>query len=258
MSRLEGKFAFITGAASGIGLACAKRFSAEGATIFGADVNKPADEDWHTVTTTAPRSMFTLLDVTDEDAVKTSAELALKALGRIDILVNSAGVAGVGSATDLDTQEFQRVLDINLKGSFLTSKHLIPSMVEQRGGSIVNLSSVFGLMGSDNNLSYCVSKGGVLQLTTSLSVDYAWANVRSNALCPGLIETPLTEIVKQIEPLHKEFVSWHLSGRPGQPEEVASAALFLASDEASFITGQALAVDGGLSTGRRLFPAPSL
>lgn len=258
MGRLEGKFAFITGAASGIGLACAKRFSAEGAAIFGADINKPSDDDWDAILAEAPTSTFSFLDVTDEAAVQAASELALTTFGQIDILVNSAGVAGVGSATDLATEDFQRVLDINLKGSFLTSKHLIPSMVEQRSGSIVNLSSVFGLMGSDNSLSYCVSKGGVLQLTTSLSVDYAWANVRSNALCPGLIETPLTEIVKQIEPLHKEFVSWHLSGRPGQPEEVASAALFLASDEASFITGQALAVDGGLSTGRRLFPAPGL
>jgi NAD(P)-dependent dehydrogenase (short-subunit alcohol dehydrogenase family) len=103
-----------------------------------------------------------------------------------------------------------------------------------------------------------VSKGGVVQLTNSLSADYAWANVRSNALCPGLIETPLTAVITQMEELHDEFVSWHMAGRSGKPEEVAAAALFLASDDASFISGQALAVDGGLSTGRRLFPTPEL
>jgi len=258
MARLEGKRAFITGAASGIGLACATRFAAEGAAIFAVDINEPDPQEWQAIHNSMPTSTFAKMDVTDEDAVKANITSALETFGHIDILVNSAGVAGTGSATDLDSAEFQRVLDINLKGSFLTSKYLVPSMVEQRSGSIINLSSVFGLMGTDNNLSYCVSKGGVLQLTTSLSVDYAWANVRCNALCPGLIETPLTEVVKQIEPLHEEFVSWHMSGRPGQAEEVASAALFFASDEASFITGQALAVDGGLSTGRRLFPSPGL
>lgn len=258
MGRLEGKNAFITGAASGIGLACARRFADEGATIFGADINTPAEEAWKSVCAGSPDSIFHNLDVTDENAVKASAITALEKFGHIDILVNSAGVAGVGSATDVDSSEFQRVLDINLKGSFLTCKYLVPGMVEQRSGAIVNLSSIFGLVGADGNLPYCVSKGGVLQLTNSLSADYAWANVRSNALCPGLIETPLTEIVREIEPVHEEFVSWHMAGRPGKPEEVAAAALFLASDEASFISGQALAVDGGLSTGRRLFPAPEL
>jgi len=258
MARLDGKIAFITGAASGIGLACARRFSAEGATIFGVDINEPAADDWAEVTSRMPASSFQLMDVTDESAVQSTVAQALDGHGRIDVLVNSAGVAGIGAAADLDTAEFQRVLDINLKGSFLTSKYIVSSMVEQRCGSIVNLSSIFGLMGADSQLPYCVSKGGVIQLTNSLSADYAWANVRSNALCPGLIETPLTAMVKEIEEVHKEFVSWHMAGRPGKPEEVAAAALFLASDEASFISGQALAVDGGLSTGRRLFPAAEL
>ncbi len=252
MSRLQDKIAFITGAASGIGLACARRFAAEGATVCGYDINKPDPADWQAVTDAAPLSMFSTMDVTNEDEVQACAAGALAAHGRVDILVNSAGVAGLGAAGELDTAEFQRVLDINLKGSFLTSKHLVNQMVENGGGAIINLASIYGLMGGDGQLPYCVSKGGVLQLTRSLCADYGPANVRANALCPGLIETPLTDIVKSIEPVHERFVGWHIQGRPGKPEEVAAAALFLASDEASFINGQSLAVDGGLTAARRL------
>jgi meso-butanediol dehydrogenase/(S,S)-butanediol dehydrogenase/diacetyl reductase len=255
MNRLDNKIALITGAASGIGYACARRFADEGAVVIGTDIQRPHTDAW-AVTSQSSRSHFAILDVTDEAEVQATVANVLHDHSRIDILVNCAGVIGIGTAADVSTSDFDRVLAINLRGSFLTCKYVVPGMVQQRGGAIVNISSIYGLVACDNNLPYNVSKGGVLQLTRSLSADYAWANVRSNALCPGLISTPMTEQIKDHDAVYKQFVSWHMQNRPGRPEEVASAALFFASEDASFVTGQALAVDGGLTTGRRNFPYP--
>lgn len=256
MHRLGNKIALITGAASGIGYACAARFVEEDAIVVGTDIQRPDAGRWSVIESRSPKSCFLLLDVTDETAVKAAAASILREYGRIDVLVNCAGVVGIGTAADVSSSDFDRVLAVNLKGSFLTCKYVVPAMVEQRGGSVVNISSIYGLVACDNNLPYNVSKGGVLQLTRSLSADHAWANVRSNSICPGLIATPMTEQIKDHDAVYKQFVSWHMQNRPGRPEEVASVALFFASDDASFVTGQALAVDGGLTTGRRNFPYP--
>ncbi len=253
MGRLEGKVALITGAASGIGAACAKRFAEEGALVAGLDLQKPvAGGDWAPAEACAPASFFRDgVDVRDEASLEAAIGAAIESLGPLDVLVTAAGVAGGGPAHGLSEQDWDRVVDINLKGSFLAAKHALRSMLESGGGSIVLVSSVEGLEGMAGSLSYNASKGGVVLMTKNLALDYGSAGVRVNCLCPGLIETPLTKVVWDTQPIYEQMVSWHALDRPGRPEEVANAALFLASDEASFVTGHALVVDGGWTAGRR-------
>ncbi|MEM7413002.1 MAG: SDR family NAD(P)-dependent oxidoreductase [Myxococcota bacterium] len=256
MGRLAGRIAVITGAASGIGAACAERFASEGAVIAGLDVQKPVDAAaWERVVAQAADSQFEDgLDVRDESSVAAAIGRVRERQGRIDILVNAAGVGGGGPAHALDAEEWDRVVDINLKGSFLVAKYVLQAMIEQRAGSIVHLASVEGLEGMSGSLPYNASKGGVVLMTKNMALDYAEFGVRVNCLCPGLIETPLTALLGQeaLGDVKQQMQDWHALGRFGKPEEVASCALFLASDDASFVTGHALTVDGGWTAGRRL------
>ncbi|MGH8382856.1 SDR family NAD(P)-dependent oxidoreductase [Pseudomonas sp.] len=245
MARLHNKVAVVTGGASGIGLACVRRFSAEGAQVVGLDIGEaPADFP----------GLFMTLDVRDETRVQQVMGEVISRFGGIDVLVNAAGVADQGSVTQTSTANWQRVLDINLTGSMLTSKHVLAQMESQRSGSIINIGSIFGLQGCDGNVAYNVSKGGINQLTRSMAIDYGYANIRVNGLCPGLIETPMTSMVREQQAFHAFFASQHMLNRSGQPDEVANVALFLASDESSFVSGQMIAVDGGFSAGRRFAP----
>jgi NAD(P)-dependent dehydrogenase (short-subunit alcohol dehydrogenase family) len=252
--------ALITGAASGIGAACALRFAEEGATIAGLDLQKPLGDAWERVLRVAPESSFRDgLDVRAEDDVAAAVTAAAERHGRIDVLVNAAGVGGGGPAHELAAEEWDRVVDINLKGSFLVAKHVLKRMVEQRSGSVIHLASVEGLEGMSSSLPYNASKGGVVLMTKNMAVDYGSHGIRVNCLCPGLIETPLTALLKEdaLKPIHDEMKRWHLLDRLGRPEEVAACALFLACDDASFVTGHALVVDGGWTAGRRV-PTPDL
>ncbi|MGH0030347.1 MAG: SDR family NAD(P)-dependent oxidoreductase [Myxococcota bacterium] len=255
MGRLRDRVAFITGAASGIGAACAARFAEEGAIVAGVDLQKPVDDGFEKVLAASPRSTFRDgVDVRDEAVVESAVAAAADAFGRIDVLVNAAGVGGGGAAHELDAAEWDRVVDINLKGSFLVAKHVLARMVEQGSGSVVHLASVEGLEGMSGSLPYNASKGGVVLMTKNMALDYAAHGIRVNCLCPGLIETPLTAPLgmEAFKPVRDAMQSWHALGRLGRPEEVASCALFLASDEASFVTGHALVVDGGWTAGRRV------
>jgi meso-butanediol dehydrogenase/(S,S)-butanediol dehydrogenase/diacetyl reductase len=244
--RLAGKVALVTGAASGIGAACAQRFHDEGARVAGLDMAVP---DAH------PCDAFVTADVRDADAVSAVVGSVVSHLGPIDVLVNAAGVSSFGTADTIDEAEWSRVLDINLKGTWLVARAVVPGMVERGAGSIVNLASVEGIEGGQAQTAYNASKGGVVLLTRSMAVDYGPNGVRVNCLCPGMIETPMTVMLQEpgLKGVHDWFESQHLLGRTGKPEEVAAAALFLASDDASFVTGHALAVDGGYLAGRR-FP----
>jgi meso-butanediol dehydrogenase / (S,S)-butanediol dehydrogenase / diacetyl reductase len=244
--RLSGKIALVTGAASGIGAACARRFVEEGARVGGIDVAVP---DSHRC------DAFVAADVRDADVVGAAVEGLISHLGPIDILVNAAGVSSFGTADTIDEAEWDRVLDVNLKGTWLVSRAVLPGMVASGAGSIVNLASVEGIEGGQSQTAYNASKGGVVLLTRSMAVDYGEHNVRVNCLCPGLIETAMTAPLQEdgLKPILDWFKDQHLLGRSGKPEEVAAAALFLASDDASFVTGHALAVDGGYLAGRR-FP----
>lgn len=255
--KLEEKVAVVTGAASGIGAACALRFAEEGARIVGMDIQGPRGGEWKAVERAAPQSFFeTELDVRDEGAVEAAVARVIEAFGRIDVLLNAAGVGAAGSVHTVAQEEWDRVVDINLKGSFLTSKHIVPQMLSQRSGNIIHVASVEGLEGMSGSAAYNASKGGVVLMTKNMAIDYGREGIRVNCLCPGLIDTPLTAPLKEMSELktiRDQMISWHALGRAGRPEEVASAALFLASDEASFVHGTALVVDGGWMAGHSVF-----
>jgi NAD(P)-dependent dehydrogenase (short-subunit alcohol dehydrogenase family) len=243
VTRLAGKVALVTGAASGIGLACVERFAADGAKVIGADVQAGA----------AHR-----LDVRDEAAVAALVQEIARAHGRIDALVNAAGVAGGGPVHSLDASAWDRVLDVNLKGTFLVCKHVLARMLKQplshgERGSIVNIASIEGLEGTAGGSAYNASKGGVVLLTKNLAIDYGRSGIRSNAICPGFIETPMMESVlgsPLMAKIREQIREEHKLRRFGRPEEIASVASFLASADASFVSGQAIAVDGGFTAGR--------
>ena len=254
MARLDGKVALITGAASGIGAACALRFAEEGASVAGLDRNKPDGGDWEKAAELAPASFFDIADVRDEARLTEVIAATRERLGRIDVLVNSAGVGGGGPIHAVEEESWDFVVDINLKGTFLVSKLVLQGMLEQGGGSIVNIASVEGIEGFAGGSSYNASKGGVITLTKNMAIDYARKGVRANAVCPGFIETPLFNEVFEMEAvahIKEEVREAHQLGRFGKPVEIANACLFLASDEASFVTGVALPVDGGYTAGHR-------
>lgn len=255
MGRIEGKVALITGAASGIGAACAERFAAEGATVAGVDLAAPTGTSWQRVTSSAGKSVALSCDVRDEASVESAVAEVVRRLGRIDIVVNAAGVAGGGAVHMLATEEWDRIVDTNLKGTFLVCKHALARMFAQGGGNVINIASIEGLEGTEGGSAYNASKGGVVLLTKNLAIDYGRKNVRVNCICPGFIETPMTAAVFSnpgMEEYLERFRDAHQLGRLGKPEEIASAALFLASDDASFVSGHALVVDGGFTAGRRL------
>ena len=254
MERLKDRVAVVTGAASGIGLACATRFAREGAVIAGIDVSATGGDGWSAVEALARTSRFWQADVREEAAIAAVVAEIGDRYGRIDVLVNAAGVSGAGAVGDLDTEEWNRVLGINLTGTFLVSKHVVKRMVERGSGNIINLASIEGLEAFESQAAYNASKGGVVLLTRNMAIDYGAYGVRVNCLCPGLIDTPMTAILHmpELKPIRDKFVHSHMLRRAGRPEEVAAAALFLASDDASFVTGHSLVVDGGFTAGRRL------
>ena len=248
MARLEGKVALVTGAASGIGRACVERFASDGAKVVGADLQSAA----------LGGARLARLDVRDEAAVAELVREIARDHGRLDVVVNAAGVAGGGPVHRLDASAWDRVLDINLKGTFLVCKHALIQMVEQPAvdgerGSLINIASIEGLEGTAGGSAYNASKGGVVLLTKNLAIDYGRSGVRANAICPGFIETPMLAGVLDNPAMAKvraEIEHEHKLRRFGRPEEIASVASFLASRDASFVSGQALAVDGGFTAGR--------
>ncbi len=245
--RIRGKVALITGSASGIGRATAERFRAEGARVAGIDL---ADDSPEGVV-----DLYRKVDVVDEAAVAQTVAQVRSEFGSLDIVVNAAGIAGGGAAHMVDTADWDRVIDVNLKGTFLVCKHAVTAMVEQGNGSIVNIASIEGLEGTEGGSAYNASKGGVVIFSKNMAMDYGRKGVRVNAICPGFIDTPLARQVFDGEVMQSyldRIIAHSQLGRFGKPEEIASAALFLGSDDASFVTGVALVVDGGLTAGHRV------
>ena len=250
--RLEGKVALITGAGSGIGEACARIFSREGAKIAAADVNADNAARVAKMVEDAGGDAFSMAgDVTKKEECARMVAETVERFGKIDTLVNSAGVTPRYAPADWDFEKkWDFVVDVNLKGSMMMSYYAVERMKEQGSGSIINLASIIGLVGYPRGLSdgfnpYPHTKGGVVQMTRDMGVAFAQEGIRVNALCPGFTYTNLTKSLTDQDEMREKLESLHPMGRLGQPDEIANAALFLASDEASFITGACLPVDGG-------------
>jgi len=254
MGKLDGKVALITGAASGIGRATALLFAKEEAKIAVADyVPAGGQETVKMIQKAGGDAVFIEADVSQAANVERMVKTTVNAYGQIDILFNNAGVGQTGdSMVETTEDEWDRVLNINLKGVFLCSKYAIPVMLDQGGGVIINTASIAGLVGLPGIPAYGVSKAGVIQLTRMMAAEYGRQNIRVNCICPGAIQTPMTESVSL--PMDA-YIQVQFLNRTGQPEDIARAALYLASDDSSFVTGVALVVDGGWTVSPRM-PRP--
>jgi NAD(P)-dependent dehydrogenase (short-subunit alcohol dehydrogenase family) len=243
--RLKDKVALVTGGASGIGKATAELFAREGARVAVADFSAEGRETVQAIKTAGGEAIFLPVDVSDSGQVTKMVEAALEAYGRIDILFNGAGILYYGTVLETDEQAWNRVLSINLGGTYLCCRAVIPHMIRQGGGSIINVASTVGAHDAcANAVAYVTSKGGVTLFTKAVAIDHAKQGVRVNALVPGATDTPM--IRKAIAPDALEALAASQPiGRLGRPEELAKAVLFLASDDASFVTGSAMYVDGG-------------
>jgi 3-hydroxybutyrate dehydrogenase len=254
---LENKVSLIVGGTSGIGHATAILFAKEGSkvVIVGRNI-KRGQETIKNIKENGGEATFIQADVSKATDAERAVRETIRNYGKLDILFNNAGIILIRSLEDTTEEEWDTIIDTNLKGMFLFSKYAIPEMKRNGGGVIINTASIYGLVGAPNYVAYCASKGGVISLTKALALELAPYNIRVNCLCPGVVLTPMLEFEFRvhsklrhvdIEQLRSEFAKMQPIGRFTEPEEIANVALFLASDKASSITGEALVVDGGFT-----------
>jgi NAD(P)-dependent dehydrogenase (short-subunit alcohol dehydrogenase family) len=253
MGRLDKKVAVITGAASGIGRATAIRFAGEGASVVIADLNREGGEAAvRDCRENGGNAAFQLTDVSKEENVKAAVDRAVKEYGRLDIIYNNAGLGGaVGALEKTTADNWDRTFAILLRAVFLGIKYAAPEMRKQGGGSIISTASIAGLRGAAGLHAYCAAKAGVISLTRSAALEFAKDKIRVNCICPGLIATPLTynRIPGGEQTATQLFSAFQPWPRTGRPEDIAAMALFLASDDSEFVTGQAMVVDGAATSG---------
>jgi 2-keto-3-deoxy-L-fuconate dehydrogenase len=250
MLRLKDNIALITGAGAGIGEHICLRFAEEGATVVGMDINsKELKRVVHTINEEGGQAFAQLGDVSNKNDCIRVVDWVKAKVGRINTLCNVAGIVEVGTLLDISEESWQRSMDINLKGMYYMCQMVVPEMIQYGGGSVINISSVAGTYAVKNRAVYSITKAGVIGLTKSLATDFLCNGIRVNAICPGTVDSPsLHERVKQApdpEKTFKEICARHPIGRIGKPEEIAALATYLASEESGFMTGQAIAIDGG-------------
>ena len=255
--RLSNKVCIVTGAGSGIGKATAELFGGNGAIVVVSDIDLAAARATvQAIEDKGGKARAIAADVCDEAATAALAAMTIEVFGRIDVLINNAGISAAGRVHETSVELWDRVMRVNARGIFLVAKAVLPGMIERGAGVIVNMASIIATTGLPNRAAYAASKGAVLALTRSMQVDHGPLGIRVNALMPGTIFTPLLEAVLKVSFASEAEAltairSRQLTDQLGRPEDVAKAALFLASDDADFALGTSLVVDGGISCGRR-------
>jgi NAD(P)-dependent dehydrogenase (short-subunit alcohol dehydrogenase family) len=244
MTRFDAKTVIVTGAGSGIGAEMARMFAEEGAVVFGADLDPSG----------VPSTCAAMkVDVSDSTEVESIVDRAVAETGRLDVMCNNAGTPSTADPISCTVEEWDRVFKVNARGVFLGTKHALPVMLRQGQGAIVNTASVAGIVGLPDRTAYCASKGAVISFTKQVAVQYAGTGVRCNCICPGTVDSPWVEgLLEQAEDPRQArdaLIARQPMGRLGDPREIAAAAVYLASDDAAFITGTALVIDGGLLAG---------
>ena len=246
--RVAGKVALISGGAQGIGAATARLLAREGAAVVIGDVLEDKGRETEAqIAEAGGQALFVRLDVTREDDWLQAIQTTVATFGRLDVLVNNAGISGRGTVEEISIDAWDRVMAVNAKGVFLGTKLAIPEMRKVGGGSIINISSIYGIVGSETSASYHASKGAVRIFTKAAAIQYAGDGIRVNSIHPGFVDSPMTERHHAIPEVRQDRLAKTPLGRLGTPEDIAPGILYLASDESSFVTGSELVIDGGMT-----------